>query len=189
MTLDDAFTHLPSICTRKLVLRQIRTADAGPVHSFKCDPEITWLYAEDPHRSVDETEAWIQSNLDAYGQRTAMTWAIFPQGGERPIGECCLWNIDEDARQAEIGFELHPDHWGQGLMMEALEALLRFAFIDLGMGTIVADTLDRNPRSERLLRRLGFRELRVMKADVPLGQEGAEQRFFSLSEGEWKDRR
>jgi ribosomal protein S18 acetylase RimI-like enzyme len=69
------------------------------------------------------------------------------------IGRVALWRI------AEVGFFLHPDHWRQGLMREALGAALphffaRFPAVD----RITADTDPDNAAALGLLGALGFTE-------------------------------
>ena len=60
-------------------------------------------------------------------------------------------------RQAEIGYSLHPDFWGQGFASEALASLLTHLFDDHRIHRIVAVTGIDNTRSRALLARLGFR--------------------------------
>jgi ribosomal-protein-alanine N-acetyltransferase len=55
-----------------------------------------------------------------------------------------------------LGYSLHREAQGQGLMHEALERALRHVFDDLGMHRVMANYLPINERSGRLLRRLGF---------------------------------
>jgi ribosomal-protein-alanine N-acetyltransferase len=55
-----------------------------------------------------------------------------------------------------LGFGLHHRHEGQGLMREALEAAIPYAFDELGVHRIEANYQPHNQRSGGLLRRLGF---------------------------------
>ena len=45
---------------RKLVLE-----DADPMFEVKSDPEVTFLYGEEPHGSVEDTKRWAQDCLEA----------------------------------------------------------------------------------------------------------------------------
>ncbi len=58
-------------------------------------------------------------------------------------------------RAAEIGYTLHPDHWGQGYAIEAVGAVVD-ALIDRGIKRISASTAPENWASNRLLELLGF---------------------------------
>ena len=77
--------------------------------------------------------------------------------GETIIGQCALRNIIRSAFQAcHLGYSLHHEAVGKGLMFEALSALIGYAFDDMGLHRIMANYIPTNERSGRLLRRLGF---------------------------------
>ena len=56
----------------------------------------------------------------------------------------------------EIGYVLHPDLWGQGLMPEAVSALVDFGFTELELHKIEIAVYDHNPQSRRVAEKLGF---------------------------------
>ena len=116
MTLDAAFSHLETLTTARLCIRPITTADAEAAFSFKSNADSSRCFGQDPQLSVQETRAWIERNLADYGRRGSMTWALTFKSDDAAIGECCFWNFDPSFQCAELGYELHPDHGGQGLM-------------------------------------------------------------------------
>ena len=59
--------------------------------------------------------------------------------------------------QADLGWVLHPDHAGRGYATEAVRALLRVAFEDLGVRRITANCFTDNVASWRLMERVGMR--------------------------------
>ncbi|MCR5664176.1 MAG: GNAT family N-acetyltransferase [Oscillospiraceae bacterium] len=59
----------------------------------------------------------------------------------------------------ELGYGLNPRHEGRGYMTEALRAFLDFGR-SLGIKTVLADTLPDNLKSQRVLKKCGFRFLR-----------------------------
>ncbi len=59
----------------------------------------------------------------------------------------------------ELGYGLNPDYEGQGYMTEALRAFLDLGRA-LGVRIVRADTLKDNLKSQRVLRKCGFRFLR-----------------------------
>ena len=124
MTIETAFTHFPLLTTGRLHLRQIETADAQALFVFKSDPQVTSRYGQEPHQSIDDTLGWIQRLQADYERRAALFWCLTLQGEHQMIGEITFWNFDAGFRCAEIGYELHPAYWQQGLMAEALSAVL-----------------------------------------------------------------
>lgn len=55
-----------------------------------------------------------------------------------------------------IGYALHPDHWGQGYMTQAVRAVVQFIFERYSCASISADVFDDNPASRRVLEKCGF---------------------------------
>ncbi|REC49408.1 GNAT family N-acetyltransferase [Chryseobacterium pennipullorum] len=72
------------------------------------------------------------------------------------IGTICLWNFSEDRKTAEVGYELLPDYHRQGIMSEALEAVLDYGFNHLHLHKILAFTHRLNESSRALLLKQGF---------------------------------
>jgi ribosomal-protein-alanine N-acetyltransferase len=71
------------------------------------------------------------------------------------IGTCSFERFSED-RRGEVGFDLAHDWWGQGLMAEALRAIMDYGFEVLKLKAVYAITDPGNYRALRLLKRLGF---------------------------------
>lgn len=76
---------------------------------------------------------------------------------ERVIGSIGLSNISRGAFQScHLGYGLDQHCQGQGLMREALEAVIRCAFDTLRLHRVQANYQPHNLRSAGLLKRLGF---------------------------------
>ena len=117
-------------------------------------------YLADIHRGLRE-QRWYQ-------------WGIARRDDDALIGTTTLFNLNPAHRRSEIGYILHPEHWGQGLAHEALSALLEYAFGELDLHRLEADTDPGNQGSNRLLERLGF-------------QREGEMRERWLVDGQWAD--
>ena len=63
-------------------------------------------------------------------------------------------------RDWSIGFWIHPEYWGQGLAVEATQAVVTFGFRRLGATTIRAAHAAWNLRSKRVIEKLGMRFVR-----------------------------
>ena len=185
MTLDAAFEHLPALTTERLRLRQMRPDDAQAVFAFKSDPHVTRCYGQEPHLTDAETMAWIQKRMIDYGSRDCMFWVLTPKDDDIAIGECCFWNFAADLKCAEIGYELHRDHWNAGLMSEALAAVLKFGFEELGLHRIEANPLAGNERSQSLLLNLGFRYEGTLRERHWFQGRFVDQMCFGLLSREW----
>ncbi len=72
------------------------------------------------------------------------------------IGTAGYNHINHDEYRAEIGYELHPEYWGMGLGLEAVQLLRHYAFTQLNTLRLEAVVSPDNRRSQRLLERAGF---------------------------------
>ena len=90
-----------------------------------------------------------------------------PATGGTVIGDLMI-GIEDSWSQAEvadaargtaatIGWALDPAFGGRGLATEAVDALLRICFIDLGVRRVRADCFTANEPSWRLMERVGMR--------------------------------
>lgn len=73
------------------------------------------------------------------------------------VGTASLTGVARGPFQAcLLGYGIDESLQGRGMMREALEAVLGFAFGDWGLHRVMANHLPDNHRSSALLRRLGF---------------------------------
>ncbi|MGM0883838.1 MAG: GNAT family N-acetyltransferase [Bacillota bacterium] len=76
-----------------------------------------------------------------------------------------------------MGFDLAKEHWGKGIMQEALNPVMEFGFTHMGLEIIEATVEQENDRSINLLEKLNFErepELRDQLIYFFLSQERSE---------------
>jgi RimJ/RimL family protein N-acetyltransferase len=121
-----------------------------------------WLGAAPrPAESVEAMRAtidrWAGRSADAYG-----IWAVVPRETGVPVGTVLLVPLqDGDARpvaEVEVGWALHPDHWGQGYATEAARGALDRAWA-AGMSEVYAVVHPGNDASVAVTARLGMTPL------------------------------
>lgn len=66
----------------------------------------------------------------------------------------------------EIGYVLSKDYWGQGLMPEAVQTVIRYLFDAEGLDFILAGHFDRNSRSRRVIEKCGFQYIKTTKFET-----------------------
>lgn len=103
------------------------------------------FWGNTPHASTDDTAALI-NRLKMPTSPPYLVWEFEGQA----IG---TGGIHKDA---ELGFIIHPDHWGKGLAAEACVALIEHIWATTKFTKITADADPRNLKSVRLLTKLGF---------------------------------
>ena len=119
-----------------------------------------------PVKTLKEVvESSIQSYfmLDPIGK-----WAIVYD--QKMVGTIDL-RLNEAHQQAEIGYVLNKNYWGQGIMPEAAAALLAIGFDQLHLVRIFSEHDTRNPKSGRVMAKIGMHKDGVaLKAQIIKGE-------------------
>jgi [ribosomal protein S5]-alanine N-acetyltransferase len=156
--IDGAFTgEFPIIETERLLLRKPEADDIPKLYSIFSNPETTRFYDVEPFRSVSEAEDLLESLLWRYSMEKQIRWAICWKEDKTLLGTCGYHAVEKLHHKAEIGYELHPEAWGKGVMSEALDAIIRYGFICMDLNRIEAVYLPENAASKKLLEKKGFK--------------------------------
>jgi RimJ/RimL family protein N-acetyltransferase len=123
--------------------------DLDAIHRVLSDARAMRYWSTPPHATLAQSRAWLASMVEVPPGRNA-DFVIEHEGFV--IGKAGCW------RMPEIGFILHPDHWGRGLAREAVGAVVDHVFAEFDLPAITADVDPRNRASLALLDRLGFVE-------------------------------
>jgi RimJ/RimL family protein N-acetyltransferase len=161
-------------------------SDAEAMFSIKRNPMVTAPYGMEPHASLDQTKKWVNQVIANYKKGDSLMWVICLRGSDRGIGICCYWHMDKESLCAEVGYELHQDLWGKGIMSEALAPVLSYGFDGLGLHRIEACPLADNLASNSLLVRFGFRLEGTLRDRVRFKGRFIDQLYYSLLKGELK---
>ena len=154
----------PTLSTERLILREVVAEDAEDLLVFRGDPEVQ-KYNLAPMRNVLEALSLIRTMQSWYVSRYAIQWGITRRGEDRVLGLCGLHDWSPEHRRAAVGYDLARSHWGQGIAIEAVRAVLHFGFEQWKLDRVDAITIADNSRSIRLLERLGFQLAGVRRED------------------------
>ncbi len=150
--------------TERLILRPWEERDAGELFRWAQDPLIGPVAGWNALRSMDDALIMIRGQYAA-----PEVYAVCLKGEDDASGQCTAMPIgcislkfgdDTDLTDAvdecEISSWIAKPYWGQGLIPEGCEALLKHGFEDLGMKAIWAGYYDGNEKSRSCLKRIGF---------------------------------
>lgn len=136
------------IVTERLILRRARMADLDDVHAMLSHPAAMRYWSTPEHETLEDSRKWLEGMVaEPAGEDDFL---IEHQG--RVVGKAGAWRLPE------VGFLLHPDHWGKGLALEAMTAVIAHLFATHAVPELTAEADPRNAASLRLLGRLGFVE-------------------------------
>ncbi|MCS7072435.1 MAG: GNAT family N-acetyltransferase [Anaerolinea sp.] len=155
----------PALNTPRLYLREIVSADADDVFDLRSDEQTQRLNLE-PMQYHSEAHYLIEWMHSSFQRRTTLQWGITLHGDDRVIGICGLHDIRQDLRRSEVGYDLHRDYWRQGIMTEAMRAVIAFAFEQIDLNRLYAQTRADNLASIRLLEKLHFHREGTLRAHL-----------------------
>jgi RimJ/RimL family protein N-acetyltransferase len=186
MNFPDLF---PVLTTERLVLRAVADRDAEAVFEMESDPVAMRYWSRPPMTDIAEAFAAVERVMGFFPARTALRWAITRPGEDRLLGHISLFDFSDQNGRAEIGYGLTRRHWGQGIMHEALTAVIDYAFGPLGLRRLEADVDPRNAASLRALERLGFTREGLLRERWQVGDEISDCALLGLLAHEWHARR
>lgn len=140
--------------TERLLLRPWREEDAEALYTYAKDPGIGPACGWKPHRSAEESREIIRKVLAVPG-----TYAVTDRKSGEPIGSIGIFPSRADGAEAgdmEIGFWIGKPYWGQGLIPEAVFALLEHCFTVTNCQRIWCGYFDGNRKSKRVQEKCGF---------------------------------
>lgn len=180
------FTEFPILKTDRLTLRRIIEQNTSDWLAVWNSPDVL-RYMIDFETDPDEAEvrAIIGWCDDIFANKTGIRWAITLTGNDTMIGSCGFHLYDVKNRCAEIGYELHRDHWRTGIMSEAVSAVLQFCFMRLNCHRVEANVTVGNEGSAGLLKKLGFTHEGTWRDKVFWRSEYHDLWQFGLLESEY----
>ncbi|WP_264566031.1 GNAT family N-acetyltransferase [Flavobacterium sp. N3904] len=150
------FTPFPILTTERLTLRQLSIEDGQAIFALRSDAEINKYLGRQPSRTIEDAIHFINKINDSIRKNDSIYWAITLTSSEIFVGTICLFDFSNEKNSCEIGYELMTKFQGQGIMKEAAEVVIDYAFQALNVQKIVAFTHFENQNSTKLLAKLNF---------------------------------
>jgi ribosomal-protein-alanine N-acetyltransferase len=151
------FSPFPQLATKRLVLRELKVADAPLIHKLRSDTDTNDLLDRKNSSGIEDALLFIQRVKDNVGRKESIYWIICFENASDLIGTIGFWNYNLSAETAEIGYELLVGFRGQGIMSEVLPRVIKFGFEQMKLKFITAYCSPQNACSINLLEKFGFR--------------------------------
>ncbi|MRG93642.1 GNAT family N-acetyltransferase [Polyangium spumosum] len=180
-----SFTPFPTLETPRLVLRELVPADVETIFRIQSNPKVVRYFGRPAMTTIAEAEAKLGLVFDAMRDGTGVRWGLSVKEGGALAGTCGFWRWDKDHRHAEIGYELAPEFWGKGLMVEALRPILRFGFTRMELHRVEANIDPANQASRRVLEKLGFKRDALMRENWLYDGKFTDSAIYGLLDREY----
>ena len=181
MRLKAQLAGFSTLQTERLILRPVQPDDAEAMFDYLRDEETVRFITVPPVKTVTEViENSIQSYfmLDPIGK-----WAIVYD--QTMVGTIDL-RLNEAHRQAEIGYVLNKRYWGQGIMPEAAQAILAVGFDQLQLVRIFSEHDTRNPKSGRVMTKIGMQQEGVALKSQIIKGEIVDMVHYAITDTQYK---
>lgn len=155
---ETPFDLLKELETPRLIIRRMAMRDAADIFEYSRDAEVARHVLWEAHRSIGESRAYIRYTLRKYRIGEPASLVIEHREAGRVIGTIGFMWYQSENNAAEIGYSLSRDYWNQGLMTEALRALITFGFLKMRLHRIEAQHEVDNPASGAVMRKCGMRK-------------------------------
>jgi ribosomal-protein-alanine N-acetyltransferase len=150
------FTPFPILTTERLTLRQLSIDDQQDIFALRSDKEINKYLDRQPSKTIEDAINFINKITDNIKKNNSIYWVITLAKTKTFAGTICLFDFSDEKSSCEIGYELMTKFQGQGIMKEAAEKVIDYAFETLQFQKIVACTHNGNQHSTKLLTKLNF---------------------------------
>lgn len=175
---------------KRLILRRWEESDAEDLYKYASNPDVGPIAGWPPHQSLDESKDVIKNVLNG-----KEAYAICLKEDGKVIGAIELklnghTDMTEKDDECELGYWIGKPFWGQGLMPEAANELLRHAFEDIGMSKVWCGYYEGNIKSKRVQEKVGFKyQWTSEDIVVPLMHEKRTGHVNALTKEEWLKKR
>ena len=179
--LEPNFIPFPHIETERMLFRQIQPADAPQLLELRSSEVVMQYIDKERLKTLEEIAALIERIVNDSKNGDGITWGVYLK--EQPeilIGSIGLWRIIKPHYRAEIGYMIHPDFWGKGLMKEAVRRVIDFGFNDIKLHSIEAHINPSNAASAALLESTGFVREAYFKEDYFFRGKFLDSAIYSL---------
>ena len=145
----------PKLETNRLILRKFERSDSSEVERLAGDKAVALMTLNVPHPYLPGMALeWISTHDQGWKDRSNITYGIMFGDSAQLVGAMGL--VLNSREEAELGYWIGKDYWGNGYCTEAAEKLLDFGFRKLGLERVIARHLANNPASGRVMEKCGM---------------------------------
>jgi ribosomal-protein-alanine N-acetyltransferase len=151
------FSDLPVIETERLILKKIEPANANDMYAYASLDQVTRYLLWTPHLNIEETKGYIEYLQKQYRRGSYADWGLNCKADGVFIGTCGFANMDFTNNKGELGYVLSPSYQGKGYMREAVLAILKLSFLELGLERVELRIMEGNKASVKFAESVGFK--------------------------------
>jgi len=154
---------MPTLETRRLILRRIAMHDAGDIFEYSKDKEVARHVLWSAQKDVSEAKDYCRFMMKRYRCDQPSSWGIIEKATGRLVGTIGYMDHNEDNATVEVGYSLARWLWNGGYMTEALARVIEYTFEAMDINRIEAQHELDNPSSGRVMEKCGMQKEGVLR--------------------------
>ncbi|WP_409484318.1 GNAT family N-acetyltransferase [Arsenicicoccus dermatophilus] len=175
----------PTLTTNRLTLRPISAADRDAIVAIQSDAAALEFWDEPAWTDAARFDRFLARSAAMAQDDEGIRLAIVRRDGGEVVGWCALNGWNPTYRTVGLCYSLARHAWGQGIGTETARALVGWAFTELGVNRVQAETDTRNHASARILGKLGFTREGTLREDCVVDGVVSDSWVFGLLRREW----
>ncbi len=157
------FKDFPKLETERFILRKGTVDDGNDLFELYANENVVKYLPLNLFESPDDAMVEINWYEKIFKEQIGLRWVIEEAKTKKVIGTCGYLNYEKEHNRIEIGYDLKPAYWGQGIMQKTLGKIIHFAFTSMEINKIEAKVEPENKASIRLLGKLNFCQEGVLR--------------------------
>ena len=180
----------PTLETARLILRPFAASDVDAVYDYAKSAAVAEFVSWHRHASKDAAQFFLDEIVAPQYEQELPNWAIcLKDAKEHVLGSLSFIWAPKDQRVLELGYVLHQDHWGKGLMAEACKIALPIVWELTAAERIFAPIHSENAKSRRLAEKVGLKLDGILRSHIEKNGQRWDMAIYSQIRSEASKRR
>lgn len=180
MNIPNNLIEVPELNTERLLLRKIRREDAEDIFEYASNPLVTIYMPWETHKTIEDTYDFIRMSGDLFIASDNIDWAVEIKTEQKMIGAISIRKWNDQNRCADVGYVLSRKYWNNGIITEALKAVIEFCFTKLELNRVEAHCDENNIGSWRAMEKAGMRYEGTLRQKIFLKEKFINMKFYSI---------
>jgi [ribosomal protein S5]-alanine N-acetyltransferase len=176
-----------TINTDRLILRRFEISDANDMFkNWASDNEVSKFLSWDSHKDINFTKSLLDYWISDYSDEKNYHWAIELKEINEVIGDIKVFHLKDKNSSCEVGYCLSRDFWNKGIMSEALNAVIKYLFEEIGLNRIVAMHNTKNIASGKVMIKNNMKYEGTLRQAGSLNDSFYDLNVYSILKSEWE---
>lgn len=143
-----------TIETERLILRKFNMSDAEYMYyNWANDDDVTKYITWPTHGNIEVSKDVVSRIMKEYESEIKYEWCIELKENGKVIGDISAPRVFDNIETVEIGYVLGKNYWNKGIVTEALNAVIKYFFEEIGANRIEAKHDIQNPASGEVMKK------------------------------------